>query len=255
LAEIQHLPDVPLWSKFPHERLLERKLDDPRSFARGYQMRSYDDSERMFPSFESCRSHGVVLGEIARRGWPMFTGVDLATERRPGTVIFTLALDPATSRRYPVSVRAGRWSSPDTVSQLTAELTQFPQIQMVMVENNAYQQALVDWIRVLQVSRLWLKVESFTTTGHNKPNLEVGLPSLEAEFSKKAWVIPWDEYEHHEPGHRCGWCLWDLEMRNYPHHPTTDTVMAAWFSREAVSRWSGLAGAAAGGAKGDLNRR
>lgn len=220
-------------------------------------MRAYSDDEKMFPSFEQCRVR-VGKHQAEQSGWPMFTGVDLSTEKRPGTCIFTMAVNPANMARHPVSVRAGRWSSPDTISQLAAELNQYPQIQIIMVENNAYQQALIDWIRVIQAGRLYLKVEPFTTTGHNKPSPDIGLPSLEAEFHKKMWVIPWNEYEHHPPGHGsagCGWCLWDMEMRNYPHHPTTDTVMATWFCREAVSRWMGLSAATRVGTGGKQSLR
>jgi len=205
-------------------------------------MRAFDDSELSFPNFVKCREHSVKIGEITRAGWPMFTGVDLAGKDRPGTAIVTFALEPGTLRRYPVNVRLGAWTSPQTVGQLSDVLNAFPSIQVILVENNAYQQALVDWIRTIQVSQLWLKVESFTTTGQNKANPIYGLPVLEAELSKRMWVIPYNEYEHHDPGCLCGWCVWDRQMSTYPHCPETDTVMATWFTRTALDRWMGIAG-------------
>lgn len=242
MAEVIRLPNVPLWSKWPREKLLAKKAEDGRSFARGYMMRAYDDSELLFPSFPGCREHSVKLGEIIRAGWPMFAGVDLSSEKRPGTCIFTMALEPGTFRRYPVDVRLGAWSSPQTVGQLSSVLNAYPSIQTILVENNAYQQALIDWIRTTQAGRLWLKVEAFTTTGHNKMSPEIGLPSLEAEFSKRMWVVPHNEYEHHNPACLCGWCTWDRQMSTYPHCPEWDTVMATWFAREALNRWMGIAG-------------
>jgi hypothetical protein len=222
--------------------LLAKQADDNRAYARGYQMRAYDDSELSFPSFGKCREHSVQIGNIVRAGWPIFTGVDLSSDKRPGTCIFTMALEPGTHRRYPINVRLGAWTSPQTVGQLSEVLNQYPSTQLILVENNAYQQALVDWIRTTQAGRIWLKVESFTTTGQNKANAMYGLPSLEAEFSKRMWVVPYNEYEHHNPSCLCGWCVWDRQMSTYPHCPETDTVMATWFAREALNRWLGLAG-------------
>lgn len=256
MAEPIRIQPVPLWSKWPRDKLLLKKETDPRAFARGYMMRAYDDSEIAFPSFPKCREHSVQIGSIIRAGWPMFAGVDLASEKRPGTVIFTMALEPGTYRRYPVNVRVGQWTSPQTVGQMAEVLNAYPSIQTILVETNAYQQALVDWISTMKAGGMWLKVESFTTTGHNKANAEVGLPSLEAEFYKRGWVIPYNEYEHHSPACLCSWCVWDRQMSTYPHCPETDTVMATWFAREAINRWMGVAGAAAGmSGGGDFNNR
>lgn len=227
---------------WPREKLIAKKEEDPRAFARGYQMLAFDDSELMFPSFKKCREHSVQLGSIIRAGWPMFAGVDLSSDKRPGTCIFVLALEPNTLRRFPISVRLGAWTSPDTVGHLSDVLNEYPSIQTILVENNAYQQALVDWIRTIQNSRLWLKVESFTTTNFNKPHPEYGLPSLEAEMSKRMWSVPYNEYEHHNPACLCGWCVWDRQMASYPHCPTTDAVMATWFAREAANRYLGIVG-------------
>ena len=65
------LPPIPVWNAhWNTEALRLEQKRNPRSFARGFQQRAYEDSERMFPSFQSCYTPGIVVGEIARRGWP-----------------------------------------------------------------------------------------------------------------------------------------------------------------------------------------
>jgi hypothetical protein len=63
------------------------------------------------------------------------------------------------------------------------------------------------------------------------------MPSLEVEFKNKAWIVPHDEFAGHPLVCRCGWCVWNSEVRDYPMSATTDTVMAMWFCREAIARW------------------
>lgn len=247
------LPSLPPWDHWNTERLREKQREDPRAFARGFQMRAFDDTERMFPSFETCYAHGVVTGEVARRGWPVFIGVDLAGPKRPGNVIFAAAMDPATQRRYPLEILAGAWTSPETAQHLHDVHSRHPNVRYVMVENNGYQQAIIDWIKQSPRDHsFWFKIEAFTT-GVNKHAPQVGLPSLEVEFKNKAWVIPADEFEGHPITCRCGWCTWVRETRDYPMGAQTDTVMAMWFCREAIARWG--VGSARSIDLGDLNTR
>lgn len=231
------LPSLETWEHWSSERLLLEQKANPRAFARGFQMKAFTDDERMFPSFKTCFEHGVVTGEVARRGWPVFVGVDLAGPKRVGNVIFAAALDPSSHRRYPLEVLTGAWTSPETARQLAGVASRHQNLRHIMVENNGYQQAIIDWIRSSPVDHsFWYKIESFTT-GMNKSAPDVGLPSLEIEFKNKAWVVPAGEFEGHPPTCRCGWCTWVAETTDYPLGQATDTVMAMWFCREAISRW------------------
>jgi hypothetical protein len=122
-----------------------------------------------------------------------------------------------------------------------------------MVENNAYQQSLVDWIRHgTRDYSFWVKVESFTT-GKNKADPHYGLPSLEIEFKHKAWSIPSSKFEGHPATCMCGWCHWVREFTQYPMGATWDGVMASWFAREAIDKWGGTGASAT--SVGDLNSR
>lgn len=251
------LPSIKPWHHWGTQRLLKEKQENPRSFARGFQMRAFSDDERMFPSFETCFTHGVMTGDIARRGWPVFMGVDLAGKSRPGNVIFIAALDPSTLRRYPLEILHGNWSSPETARQLSAAVGRHQNTKYIMVENNGYQQALIDWIRNSPSDHsFWYKIESYTTTGTSKNNLEIGMPSLEVEFKNKAWVLPQDEWEAHGAACKCGWCTWKGEARDYPLSATTDCVMAMWFCREAMaSVGAGYRNAGNGLGVGGINSR
>lgn len=241
MNKTMRLPDVPVWEHWDAERLAKEKLENPRAFARGFQMKAFTDDERMFPSFHTCFTPGISTGEIARRGLPVFAGVDLAGQRRPGNVIFVAALDTLTQRRYPLEVLTGNWTSPDTAKHLAGVNVRHPNLRFIMVENNGYQQAIIDWIKSSPVDHsFWYKIESFTT-GANKMKAEIGLPSLEIELKNKAWCIPSSEFEGHGVACHCGWCTWVMEMKDYPMSATTDTVMAMWFCREAMSRWGGVA--------------
>lgn len=254
MSERIQLPALPVWQHWPRARLAKEKNENPRSFARGFEMKAFTDSERTFPSFKTCYNHGVVLGEIIRNGWPTFIGVDLAGAKRPGTVLFAASVDPVSRRRYPVEVQVGQWTSPETAQRLAA-MHDRHNTRYIMVENNGYQQSLVDWIRTSAEvsSEFYFKVESFTT-GSNKVDPQIGLPSMEVEFKNRAWVVPRDEYAGHPITCKCGWCTWDAEVVDYPFSATTDCVMAMWFAREGIAKWGGGRGAALTGLD-DLNVR
>ena len=249
---------VPVWqAHWSTERLRQEQADNPRAFSRGFQMRAFSDEERMFPSFQTCYSHGVVIGEIARREWPVFCGVDLAGKARPGNVIFVAAIDPATHRRYPLEVLRGGWKSPETAAHIAGVNERYPTLSIIMVENNGYQQSLVDWCQSdPRANSFWYKIESYTTGFASKVDPTFGLPSLEVEFKNKAWVVPIDEFESHAPQCRCGWCVWNEEAKDYPMGKSTDCVMAMFFTREAIARWgASVLGRAAASSVGDLSNR
>lgn len=201
-------------------------------------MKAFTDDERAFPSFPNCYAPGVTVADVQRRGYPTFVGVDLAGDKRPGNVIFVLAMDPSSMHRYPVEVLMGGWKSPETARHLHDVHMRWPNTRHILVENNGYQQALIDWIRQSGGGTWWYKVESFTT-GANKMKADIGLPSLELEFHHKMWSVPVAEYKHHPVTCQCGWCTWDSQVRDYPLGANDDSVLGMWFAREALARWGG----------------
>ena len=236
------LRPIPLWKEKWNSEALKKKAEEPISFARGFRMIAVTDEEKTFPSFVKCRKSGVDLEDIRRRPWPAYTGVDLSSSKRPGNAIFTLRVDPATQRRYPIDIRHGRWRSDETAAQI-AEVYRMYRPLVIKVENNAYQEAILDWIkRETGGHDFWTVLEATTTTGGTKAHAEYGLPGLQVEFKNEAWVIPHDHYAQHPVSCPCSWCLWDREMQNHPMAASDDIAMSAWFSRQGAVDYEGYTG-------------
>lgn len=257
IVSVQQLPDLPRWeSKFPLEVLRQkasgREEGGSAMWLQGFRMQTIKPGDLKFPSFKTCFEYGLVLSEVVKRAFPTYIGVDLSSAHRPGNFIVAVAIDPVTRRRIPVEVRHGAWSSPETAEHLNDVCSHHPNLQYVMVENNAYQEAIIDWIKKGKVNYpWWAKIEAHTT-GKNKADPAFGLPGLEVEFANQAWSMPAGEWEGHEQGHDCSWCVFNREFSLYPKYGTTDGVMATWFAKTAIDKWGNRRPR---GARGDLNAR
>lgn len=224
---------LPLWPGVDEESLRKTfRSIGPRAFERGYRQRPYSEEEKIFPSFLDCIQYGASWRNYylmtPKKGWRFGVGCDLSRDNRAGNVIFVLAVD-SENYRYPVDIRMGRWTSPQMADQIKTVNAEYHP-DCVMVENNGYQQALIDWMQQSEES-VELPLMAYTTTGKKKRDAAVGLPGLEIEFYNKLWriCIP----EKHGFGCECAWCRWLHEMQNYPGS-TDDTVMACFFAREAI---------------------
>jgi hypothetical protein len=228
------LPSIPTF-KLKHgvEHLKEAMLD-PNIWERGYRMNSVAPGELKFPSFEKNIQHGLTAGELLARKMPCYMGVDLAGKRRPGNAIVVVGA-AANNRRALMGVRFGAWRSPETARNI-AEMDTLFNPQWIQVENNAYQESLIDWMKEADYS-CWPKIEPFTT-GANKADPDVGLPVLEVEYFNNAWIIPGAEFEGHDPNCACDWCRIVREIKTYPRGSSTDGVMAKWFARDALAKWA-----------------
>lgn len=257
-VSVQKLPDLPLWeSKFPRD-VLEQKArgGDEGGHAmwlQGFRMQVIKPGDLKFPSFKLCCEPGLIVSEVRRRMWPAYVGVDLSSATRPGNFIVVVVVEPTTRRRIVAEVVHGAWSSPETAMML-ADVCGRHNVQYVMVENNAYQGSLIDWIQKGKTAypSLWMKVEAHTT-GKNKADPAFGLPGLEVEFSNRAWSFPSGEWEGHPEGHDCSWCVFFRQFSLYPKYSTTDGVMAAWFCKSAIDQWGNRR--IAGDGRRDLNMR
>ena len=109
------------------------------------------------------------------------------------------------------------------------------QPHLVYVENNAYQESLIQWIR--ESGDVALPIEGFMT-GKQKFDEFIGLPSMAAEFANNGWAI----YSHQNPLSEasvtctCSFCTFIDELVNFPIAKHDDTIMAAWFAREAARK-------------------
>jgi len=229
---------LPLWGERDRDYLLAKQQElGARIFDRGFRQRAYIDSERTFPATGIERMFSL---EAPRRteNWVAATGVDLSGKERKGTAIVTVAVEPRTEHREIVSARFGAWSSDEQAREIALEFLRLRPL-VIYVENNAYQESLLDMIRLLASKGIVLDgvpvpetipIYGFTT-GMQKGHEEFGLPGLSTEIENGAWSYPTNAL--HEDC-KCGRCRLEEEFLSHPFGDTTDGVMATWFAREAI---------------------
>lgn len=243
MSESLKLPPIPCWQKKHGKADLIALANDEAMFNHGYRMQAVNPGDLKFPSFKKCWTKGVVLGELVRRMMPVYIGVDLSAPRRPGNAIAVVGLEPGTLRRVMLEIRYGNWTSPETAAQLADVCEIHKNVQFIQVENNAYQDALIDWVRKEKADfPYWMKIEPYTTGQLSKIDETVGLPVLEVEFKNEAWVFPYSEWETHPATCRCDWCRLKEEIKNYPKGKSYDGLMAMFFARDAANKWAPRSG-------------
>jgi len=226
----------PLWPQvWTREKLFEKWKQDPVAFDRGFRNRPVSTEDALFPSLEMDPAWKlgttqdppeiVAAKEAGSTKVHYYTGVDLSTKKKSHdySVIFTIGVDETTQLRWPVDIRRLRASSPD-VARAIIEVYEKFQPLVIMVESNAYQHALIDWISEMKK----LPLQAYYT-GAQKHNWDVGIRSLRVELQNKLWRIPyWD----HSMECDCPWCAWKKEVLSYPWGLHDDTVIAWWLARE-----------------------
>lgn len=220
--------DLPLWeTRWPREELLKEKRTKPRAFAQGRELKVYADGELSFPSLPKCYRQLRAADLAATRTFTV-GGVDLASRGRRGTALFVAARAPS-GRRVMLDVRLRKLTSPQTAGEMAAMDEKWhPDIWVV--ENNAYQTALVDWIRTSSGLYRFADRVVEHRTGANKTDPDLGLPMMEAEFASDLWDIPALEWAGHAAGCECAWCLWRVQMEEHPMAEFFDLGMAHWFT-------------------------
>ncbi len=229
---------LPTWgSEWPTKRLIEtfeeRKALD---FNRAFRHEALESG--MFPFTPGLKKSTVVMEEDAEledldapQDFPRFSGVDLGGVKKQNaqSSIFTLALDPETLTRWPVDIRAGHWTGPETARQLL-EVYKEHQPFDIFVENNAYQHTLAEWMEEIKGGRE-LPIEGYYT-GAQKLDLQIGLPSIALQMEKALWKIP--DFKHGTLC-KCEVCQWREELSSHPIG-SSDILMAMWLADRAARR-------------------
>jgi hypothetical protein len=224
-----------LWPEtWTEEALRQREAEiGSRAFARQFLLQAVSDEERLFSQagLQRCRDTRYEVGRlIPPEGWPIFMGVDLAASVR-GTgsfnVLFVLAVNPE-GRRLPAEIRRfqGRLSEVVTMIVQTAQRWK---PEKIVVENNAFQQAVLDLVRREDPR---LPVVGYRT-GAEKADEQVGLPALAAAIDAGEWMLPAGGLPH-GGGCACAYCAWQREVQLYPAAEHADTIMAMWFAEIAA---------------------
>lgn len=257
----QLLGTLPLFTpKWNRDVYLRAEQRNARAFRRGYEQDAMSDDELMFPSWTKVRDSfkGARITDILGksraewfRKWGRFGGVDLSSENRAGNVIVTVASEkavdlsrvekgtrPPAARRCPVEVcwpEADTWTHPELVQQMNGVHSRW-EWDRVFVESNAQQGQIIRWGETMGAP--WTtKVDGFCTTA-KKWDEHLGLPGIEVELSHGLWLIPYGEWESHDPGCLCGWCALDTEMSTFtatgPAEGAGDKTMALYFAWECI---------------------
>lgn len=229
----------PLWPDRWDEAALARREGEigVRTFARQYLLRPVSDEERTFPedALRACEDEHFAAGHVqAPEDWPRYAGVDLAAslgQKASWTVMFSAAMDPESRRRHPLEIIRKRQPFPATIQMILAQNRQH-RYRLIYVENNAFQQAVVDQLSAEDCS---LPVKGHQT-GANKYDEGLGIPSLSAGMAKGSWLIPTGG-QPHQAGCECGWCAWRRELELHPHGETSDVLMAMWLCELAAREW------------------
>jgi hypothetical protein len=99
----------------------------------------------------------------------------------------------------------------------------------IVVENNAFQQAVLDLLRRDDPKLPLLGYR----TGAEKADDQIGLPALAAAVDRGDWIIPAGGAPH-GGGCACAYCAWQRELLLYPAGEHSDTVMGMWFAEIAA---------------------
>ena len=224
---------LPLFHRYQKADLKKkhRTLGDA-GFQRGFRQNAFSQEDVTFKHVHQGIRLDIGQDIINTNSMVFFGGVDISTSKRPGNVMFTLGVDQQ-GIRYKAELIRGKFSSPEFASKIFASY-EFYKHQVILVENNAVQEMLIDW---LGYNARYINFQGFHT-GKQKMNPDIGPPSLDVEFQNNMWVFPCRDFADHDHVNcDCNECTFLKEFEHHPHYGTSDIVMASWFAREAVRKY------------------
>ncbi len=226
---------VPFWEKWGREALIAESQGTRgiRAFDRGFRQKALSDSDKTFDE----ANIGIMLREDLGFDdigdeWPRYMGTDLSSEKRKGTVNFVVAVAPD-KRRWicPIDRSNAGWGV-DAAKRFKT-VYDIHQPRIALVENNAAQSAMVDWLTKLYGVDLPVKGRR---TGSEKNDHSVGLPSINIEMGNGAWILPLKGHHISKMAScQCGICVFVRELRDHPSTESDDCVMAMWICSMAIT--------------------
>lgn len=226
-------PIVPLWpDKWSEAALLRRKGEiGRREFERMFNNRPWgeDDALVNWSDVQRCFRPDLMLGEIppGRHLVNKVVGYDLAISMRDEAAYFAAIVLGVIGEGQVIPLEIIRKRLPFRQQiEVALRLERKWRPTVHVVENNAYQEAFIAQVKVEDRT---MAVEGFTT-GKQKMDPDIGLPSLAPSFEAGQWLIPTSGGEH-AGGDRCECplCVWLKELRHYPG-ASSDILMASWFA-------------------------
>lgn len=236
----------PLWpDKWPISALNERRKGMELAFRQQYMLEGFRAKKDWFNEewLQQCMDYSISLGGGIDSSWPKFMGVDPASSLKSEgafSCLFVIALSPS-GVRVPIEILRVR-ATPQELARLILDFNNRYDIVATVVENNSYQEALIDLIEIIgsfEGGSLPNIIGKFT--GSQKWSPEFGLPKIAAELAQKKWLIPMGGGDHNATNHSCPVCDWLVEMRKFGKESyTTDVLMASWLVDCAVEEMSGF---------------
>lgn len=223
----------PLWEEqFDLEELDRRRKEDERAFEEQYMLIPYTDTDTSF-DFDDIERACVDDFPEEAESWPKVMGVDLAPMGRKSTKNSVSAVTTVTSSpkgiRHHIDTTFIDESAPDTMN-IIVDLAHRHNAQMIIVENNAFQQAMVDF---LSTKAPHLPVVGYRT-GSQKMDIDRGVPSLSYQLRDGKWRFKITTMEMEQDEHPTNKLL--EQMRSFPHGKRDDGVMSLWFAEIAARR-------------------
>ena len=186
-----------LWpERFPAAELFAVQDADPLAFSREYQNDPRDDAASLFPYELSQRAIDAGAGLVLGTGHPaepeevVVLGVDLARSAAAGadyTVAMVVAWSLASGTRRVIDVRREKGLDFGAQVQLLRDLTVRHRVLLGLVEDNGFQQWLLDALRTYPETRGLIFGHR---TGVHKGDLRDGIPRLVLEFRAGSWIVP-----------------------------------------------------------------
>jgi len=216
---------------WPTEQLRQKYEEDEASFLMQYLLQPTLPTELAFDLADILASC-VNFAPEAIWTWPKYMGVDVGMRvEGPGSYscIVILAVDPERDTYWGLDIYREKCTAVELV-QTIRDLAQQYSIVKCYVENNAFQQALVDFLNQYGVS---FEVRGFTTTMRKNDQI-IGIPTMSARFKRGGWRIIHDhvaDYMHCD----CPRCVWIRELSEWPNCKYGDTVMATWLASRAAA--------------------
>lgn len=229
-------PDVWSWGDLMNVKAAEGTL----SFNKRYRNRPVDESMQPFreeyllgdPAHPGCLHDEYVLGEV-EEGWRVFQSFDPAVGKTRsakfcGHIVF--AIDPAAPRRrHIIEVNRDQLTVPQQRDRLIDTHLKYNCV-LSITEENAYQAGLKQIVdeRCEQLG-VTLRFEGHTT-GRNKQDPEIGLPSLAPLCENGDLWLPTGNPESRRKS-----MMLVEELVEYPFFKYSDLLMALWFGHLRAS--------------------
>ena len=226
-------------------------LKNPAAKRKLLRLRADEPGDIMFPDWrtrkgEPRRAH-ELLGLSLSNDLPFATsealtrltftgGLDLASLKRKGTVLWVIAQD-GQRRIYPVELHIGKFTDLGLVDLIDSIWKRGIRFRSLKIENNALQdrvQRTIEGEAQRRSLEWWGRLSPFHT-GANKMHPEHGLPGINTMLHNGQIIWPDAESTCGAP-HSSDWLAFEQAMADLPkvieRGNTPDEIMAFWFALE-----------------------